>query len=130
MLDKQKKKELAADYTQTFRLMGVYQIRNVKNNKVLVAGTMDLDGARNRFEFCQQTRLNTTHEIQRDWLTYGADSFVFEELDRIQPREDVMVDASELRNYRSEVDALLELWLEKLQPYDEAGYNRRKHNKT
>jgi hypothetical protein len=31
-----------------------------------------------------------------------------------------------LKKYRVEVATLLELWLEKLQPYDDKGYNRPK----
>ena len=51
---------------------------------------------------------------------------MFEELDRIKPFEEIKSDASELKNYKDEVDALLELWLEKLQPYGDKGYNKPK----
>lgn len=125
-LDKQRKKELASAYKQSFRPMGVYQIRNVENGKVYVDGSMDLDGARNRLAFMKQTNLNTIMELQQDWNKYGGDCFVFEELDRIKPREEVLNDTSELKKYKDEVDALLELWLEKLQPYGDKGYNKTK----
>lgn len=126
MLDKQKKKELATNYKQTFRAMGVYQIRNTKNEKIFVNGSMDLDGMKNRLEFCKQMNTNTFNELQKDWSTFGGDSFVFEVLDRIEPRDEIMLDAADLKSYRAEVDALLDLWLEKLEPYDEKGYNKRK----
>ncbi|TBL81577.1 GIY-YIG nuclease family protein [Paenibacillus thalictri] len=126
MLDKQKKKELSTAYAQTFRSMGVYQIRNTENGKLYVDGTMDLDGARNRLEFMKQTKLNTIIELQRDWNTYGGDCFVFEELDRIKPKEEIITDKAELKQYRDEVKTLLELWLDKLQPYGDNGYNRPK----
>lgn len=125
-LDKQKKKELAAAYAQSFRPMGVYQIRNVKNGKILVLGSMDLTGARNRLSFMQQSNLNSIHELQSDWKIYGGDSFVFEELDLIKPREETMNDSSELNEYQQEVDALLELWIEKLEPFGDKGYNKPK----
>lgn len=126
MLDKQKKKELATNYTQTFRSMGVYQIRNTQNDKILVNSSMDLNGMRNRLEFCIQMNTNTFIELQKDWATFGGKSFVFEVLDEIEPREETVLDATDLKSYRGEVDALLELWLEKLEPYDDKGYNRRK----
>lgn len=126
MLDKQQKKELATNYKQTFRAMGVYQIRNTQNDKIFVNGSMDLDGMRNRLEFCKQMNTNTFNELQKDWTTFGGQVFVFEVLDRIEPRDEIMLDAADLKSYRSEVDALLELWLEKLEPYDEKGYNKRK----
>ncbi|OAS21597.1 GIY-YIG nuclease family protein [Paenibacillus oryzisoli] len=126
MLDKQQKKELATNYKQTFRAMGVYQIRNTQNNKIFVNGSMDLDGMRNRLEFCKQMNTNTFNELQKDWTTFGGQVFVFEVLDRIEPRDEIMLDAADLKSYRTEVDALLELWLEKLEPYEEKGYNKRK----
>ncbi|AWB44102.1 hypothetical protein DCC85_07645 [Paenibacillus sp. CAA11] len=127
-LDKQRKKELSASYTQTFRRMGVYQIRNVKNDKILVLGTMDLDGAKNRLAFQQQTKMNSIFEIAEDWKTFGGESFVFEELDQIKPKEESLGDSTELKKYKADVDALLELWLEKLQPYGERGYNKLKRS--
>ncbi|WP_025692741.1 GIY-YIG nuclease family protein [Paenibacillus zanthoxyli] len=125
-LDKQKKKELASAYAQSFRPMGVYQIRNVKNGKILVLGSMDLPGARNRFAFFQQTNMNSINELKQDWKEHGGDSFVFEELDQIKPREENLNDISELKEYQEEVDALLELWIEKLQPFGDKGYNKPK----
>lgn len=124
-MEKQRKRELGTAYSQSFRRMGIYQIRNVENGKILVLGSMDLDGAKNRLTFMQQTNMNTVFELQQDWNKYGAGSFVFEELDSIKPREEHLNDRSELKKYQAEVDALLELWIEKLQPYEEKGYNRR-----
>lgn len=125
-LDKQQKKELSTAYKQSFRAMGIYQIRNVENGKIFVDGSMDLDGTRNRLAFCKQTNSNTITELKQDWDIYGGDGFVFEELDRINPREEVVNDRSELNKYRDEVDTLLELWLEKLHPYGDKGYNKLK----
>ncbi|MCM3627043.1 GIY-YIG nuclease family protein [Paenibacillus glycanilyticus] len=124
-VEKQRKRELGTAYAQSFRRMGIYQIKNVENGKILVLGTMDLEGAKNRLAFMQQTNMNTVFELQQDWNKYGGSSFAYEELDTIKPREEHLNDRSELKKYQAEVDALLELWLEKLQPYDEAGYNRR-----
>lgn len=125
-LDKQKKKELASSYKQSFRRMGVYQIRNVKNGKIYVDGSMDLDGARNRLDFMKQTNLNSIFELAADWRLFGGESFEFEVLDEIKPREEVLSDLTELKGYQEEVDALRELWLEKLEPYGEKGYNKLK----
>lgn len=126
--DKNRKKEMAAAYVQTPRRMGVYQIRNTVNGKILVLGTMDLDGARNRLAFMQQSRLNSIIEIREDWKSAGGDAFVFEELDHIKPREEFTGTDAELAAYQEEVNALLEMWLEKLKPYGDTGYNRtRRH---
>lgn len=123
-MDKQRKKELASAYAQSFRPMGVYQIRNTRNGKVLIRSSMDLDGARNRFEFMKQMDTNTLPELKADWQQYGGGVFEFEELDRIKPREEQLADRSELKKYQDEVDALAELWVDKLQPYGDKGYHR------
>lgn len=126
-LDKQKKKDLASAFAQSWRPMGVFQIRNAVNGKIYVDGTMDLDGARNRLDFMKKTNMVAWMELKDDWSAHGPDAFLFEELDRIKPREESSADrAAESKAYKGEVDALLELWLEKLQPYGERGYNRRK----
>ncbi|WP_127583453.1 GIY-YIG nuclease family protein [Paenibacillus koleovorans] len=123
-MDKQRKKALADQYTQSFRTMGVYQIRNLVNGKRLLECTMDLNGMRNRFDFCKQMNTNTFTELRHDWTAHGPASFVFEELDRIEPREETAGGSDEQKKYKEEVEALLELWLEKLQPYGEQGYNK------
>jgi len=125
-LDKQQKKELATAYKQSFRPMGVYQIRNTENGKILVGGSMDLEGMNNRLTFSKQMNSNTFMELKDDWNRYGGEAFVFEVLDRIKPREEQMNDPSELAAYKEEVETLLDLWLEKLQPYGEKGYNKPK----
>ncbi|MDF2723130.1 MAG: hypothetical protein K0Q59_2805 [Paenibacillus sp.] len=127
-LDKQTKKQIASDYTQSHRPMGVYQIRNVQNDKIYVDGSVDLVGAKNRFDFYKQTNLNMITELQKDWATFGGSSFVFEELDRIKPREDEPYNPNDKKKYKEEVDTLLQLWLDKLQPYGDIGYNRPKRN--
>ncbi|MBO9609837.1 MAG: GIY-YIG nuclease family protein [Paenibacillaceae bacterium] len=123
---KQRKKELAAAYTQTIRPVGVYQIRNTSNGKVWVDGTMDLGGASNRFDFMKQTNMNTIFELREDWKTFGSSCFVFEELDRLKPKEEAAGDPGERARLQGELDVLLALWLDKLQPYDDKGYNKRK----
>ncbi|CAI6087373.1 GIY-YIG nuclease family protein [Cohnella sp. JJ-181] len=125
-MDKQRKKQLADAYTQTFRPMGVYQIRNTENGKVLVRSSMDLEGSRNRFEFMKQMNTNTLPELKTEWDRYGGGAFEFAELDRIKPREEQLADRSELKKYQDEVEALAELWVEKLQPYGDKGYHKLK----
>lgn len=125
-IDKQTKKQLASAYATTARPMGVYQIRNVKNGRILVEGTLDLPGAKNRLEFQKQTNTNTVIALQEDWNKFGADAFEFEELDRLKPPEEGTFDRAERLKYREEVEALTELWIEKLQPFGDAGYNRPK----
>ncbi|MBO9599778.1 MAG: GIY-YIG nuclease family protein, partial [Cohnella sp.] len=76
--------------------------------------------------FSKQMNTNTFMELKEDWGRYGGNAFVFEVLDTIRPREEQLNDPSELLPYKDEVETLLDLWLEKLQPYGERGYNKPK----
>ena len=57
-------------------------------------------------------------ELQQDWNRFGADQFAFEVIDCLEPSADPRQDA------RSDLAALEQLWLVKLRPYGERGYNR------
>jgi type II secretory pathway component PulK len=112
------KKELKNEYLQNHRPMGVFQIRNIVNDKVLIGASLDLSGIINRHKFQLKMGNHPNAALQAEWNEFGAESFAFEILDEITPKEG--------RNNREEVTVLEELWLEKSQPYGERGYNEKK----
>jgi hypothetical protein len=57
-LDK-KKKELKKEYQQNHTPMGVYQIRNTANDKVLIGTALNLTGAINSNRFPIERRLSS-----------------------------------------------------------------------
>lgn len=115
-----KDKELKRDYLQTLPQMGVWQIRNMVNEKVLIGLSLNLPGILNRHRFALQMGGHQNRALQADWHEFGADKFAFEVLDEITPKNDPSFDA------RAELTALEDLWLDKLQPYGERGYNEKK----
>ena len=118
-----KKKALKKAYLGTPKRMGVYQIRNIVNEKVLVGGTLNLDAIFNRHEFQLRMGKHPNVSLQKEWNQFGEDAFVFEVLDELASRE-------EMRNDSPEDVALLEaIWIEKLTPYGEQGYNDRKKDR-
>ena len=125
-LDKQKKKEIAAAYAKSFRPMGIFQLRNKENGKIFVGAAMDLDGMRNRIAFFGSPQEAPFHELKEEWARYGPERFEFEIVDRLKPKTDSLADPAELAAYKAELGGLLELWLDKLQPYGDKGYNKRK----
>jgi len=114
------KKELTSKYKQTIRPMGIYQIRNVRNGKIFLGSAKDLQGIINSNRFQLKNGLHTNKEMQIDFTTFGEQSFSFDILDQLEPKEDIRYD------YTEELKMLEEIWLEKLQPYNEKGYNSRK----
>jgi hypothetical protein len=98
--------------------VGVFAIRNRANGKVLVGSSLNVSGALNRARFELTQGIHRTYPaLQEDWNRHGADSFSFEVLDVLPPSEDPGVDP------REELRVLESLWLERLRPYGEAGYN-------
>jgi hypothetical protein len=114
------KKQLKKDYQQTPRAIGVFLIRNNLTDKVFVAAGPDLHGLINRHKFQLTNGSHANKQLQSDWNEFGARSFAFEIVDELSPRAGAETD------YRAEVAFLEGLWLEKLQPYGERGYNEPK----
>ena len=115
-----KKKERIREYKLNHTPMGVYQIRNLVNEKVLVGASPNLTGIINRHKFALEMGKHANAALQADWNEFGADKFAFEILDEIAPIEGADHD------YREDLNSLEELWLEKLEPFGEKGYNEKK----
>ncbi|MDX2033879.1 MAG: GIY-YIG nuclease family protein [Blastocatellia bacterium] len=114
---KERNKELKREYQQTPRPMGIWQIRNLANEKVLVGAALNLPGILNRHQFELRAGSHQNRALQADWNRYGEASFVFEVLDELTPSD------APARNYREELAFLEDLWLDRLQPCGERGYN-------
>src|SRR5438105_5069880 len=111
-----RKKELREEYKQTHTPMGIYQIRNLTNDKVFVGAALNLPGilTSNRVQLSAGNHPNK--QLQAEWDEFGSDSFAFEVVDELAATEGTGYD------YRTDLRFLEELWLEKLQPYGERGY--------
>ncbi|MBI1817474.1 MAG: GIY-YIG nuclease family protein [Deltaproteobacteria bacterium] len=97
--------------------MGIFAVRNRTNGKILLGASLNLPGSLNRTRFQLQHGSHKIAALQQDWTTYGADGFSFEVLDELPPVEDKSHD------YREDLNTLESLWLDKLRPYGDAGYN-------
>jgi hypothetical protein len=111
--------ELKQAYKEKPPEMGVYAVRNRANGKVLVGTSVNLPGMLNRVRFQLVHGGYRTHPaLQEDWNRYGADHFTFEVLDVLPPSEEPRT-----TDPKEELQVLEALWLERLRPYGEAGYN-------
>lgn len=110
------RKELVQQYKEMGIEAGVYQIKNLINNKILIKATPDLktmtgtrvtliaNGYRNK-------------KLQDDWNQYGEKAFLFEVLEVLDEKKEGFFDK------KDELKKLEKKWLEKLQPYGDSGYN-------
>jgi hypothetical protein len=100
--------------------MGIFQIRNEASGKIFVGSSMDLTAMFNRVRFQLFAGAHPNKELESDWRQLGADKFAFEVLEEIVPQDDPNYD------YKADLETMEDLWLEKLEPYGEKGYNERK----
>ncbi|GAB6991903.1 hypothetical protein JCM16418A_39530 [Paenibacillus pini] len=124
-MDHQRRKELVNEYMQTSPPMGVYQIRNTENGKLLVGSSINLSGFFNREEFILDSGSHMNKELQSDYNQFGKEAFVYETLEELKPDEQAANDLKQQKKYLTELGLMEEIWLEKLQPFDEKGYNKR-----
>jgi len=108
------------DYKLSHLPMGVFQVRNTVNGKVFVDSSLNIPGKINRLTFQLNLGQHPSKSFQADWNEFGKDVFEFETLEDVQPRQDVNY------NYAADLETLEDLWLEKLEPYGDNGYNERK----
>jgi hypothetical protein len=113
------RKKLIRQYKETRRPMGVYRVHNTRNGKSLVGASADLRAALNRHRAQLRLEVHSNRALQRDWQEMGPEAFEFEVLDTLAPPEQ--------RDYNPSEDlrVLEELWLDRLTPFDDRGYNAR-----
>ena len=114
------KKAAKLAYSASRRPIGIFQVRNLVNDKIFVGSTMNLDAMFNRIRFQLYAGSHPNKDLEADWKRYGTGKFAFEVLEEIFPRDDVNY------NFQADLETLEDLWLEKLQPYGEKGYNTKK----
>ena len=111
------RKEIHREYRERVKPSGVFQIKNTVNGKVLLGSSLNLEGPLNKHRFMLKINGHPNHELQKDWNELGADYFSFEILETVQ------LSGHPNFNLKDELTLLEEIWLEKLQPFGERGYN-------
>ena len=111
------KKDLIREYKQRIAPMGVFRVTNSANGKILVGSSKSLDTKFNSILFQLRIGRFPNPALQADFETFGEAKFSYEIIDALEPKDDL------LYNYDDDLKTLEELWLDKLRPYDEKGYN-------
>jgi len=105
------------EYKERKKPAGVFQVKNTANGKVLLGSSLNLKGPLNRDKFMLTMGSHRNEALQQEWDEFGEDKFVFEILEVVEVKDD------ENFNLKDELTLLEEIWLEKLQPFGEKGYN-------
>ena len=98
--------------------MGIYQIKNKANGKMLIGSNVNLPAILNRFK--AELKMGSCRNIvlQKEWKQFGPEMFEFKELELLEPADDPAYDPAE------DLHVLEELWMEKLSPFGDKGYNK------
>ena len=97
------------EYKQTRRPMGVYRIRNTRNDKSYVGFSMDLPARINRHKADLRFGSHKNTELLAEWKLFGESSFEFEVLDELGHDENSRANPAE------ELRILAEMWIRKLE---------------
>jgi group I intron endonuclease len=110
--------EIRRAYKETPRQAGIFQVKNLKNGKVLLGSSTNLHGPLGKHRFMLSIGRHDNLALQNDWNQFGSDAFVFEILEVAKPKDDPTF------SMEDELTLLEQIWLEKLQPFAERGYNQ------
>lgn len=134
-VDKEKRKQLTAEYQERERMMGVFQIKNNTNGKVYIGGSTNLDALWGKEQFILNIDGHANKELQKEWKQFGSENFSFLVLETVKLDQKIRYDYKDVldpegrqpvdmvRQYNREVAELKEQWVEKLRPYGEKGYH-------
>lgn len=114
MIDKE---ALKKQYKENPYPMGVYKIENKVNGKIFIGSARNLNARINRHKGELKFGGDNVKPLQEDYIKYGEENFSFEIIDTLKPVEDPEY------NYKEDLEVLEQMWLEKLQPYGDKGYN-------
>ncbi len=113
-----KRKALKKTYLETYTPPGVLKITNLVNGKIYLAANLNVNALLTRNKVELRMGWHRNEELVWDFKEFGVENFTFEVLEYVEENNDPQ------HNYHSDVARLLDLWLEKLQPYGEKGYNK------
>ena len=118
IMDPERKKALLREYKETPLPMGVFQIKNNVTGKLLLLKALNLPGIINRHQLELRRGMHRNRQLQQDWNQYGESAFSFDILDSLKPEEYLP------EYYPTALNDLFDVWLEKLQPFGDAGYHK------
>lgn len=111
------RQERKREYKEQKKSAGVFQVKNTANGKVLLGSSLNLHGPLNSHKFMLTIGKHRNEALQKEWNAFGADKFVFEILEVVKESDDPSFDVGD------ELTLLEQIWLEKLEPFGDRGYN-------
>ena len=111
------RQDIKREYRERKKPAGVFQVKNTANGKVLLGSSLNLEGPLNGHKFMLTIGRHRNETLQKEWNDFGPETFVFEVLEVVKVNDNPDFDIND------ELTLLEQIWLEKLQPFGERGYN-------
>ncbi|MED1205534.1 GIY-YIG nuclease family protein [Heyndrickxia acidicola] len=111
----ERKKELKQQFKEAKIEAGVYQIRNLENDKVYISSTRNFKTLTGK-KFSLEMGTETNKALQKEWNTYGKEAFAFEILETLK-------DDNGNIDKKYALIKLLEKWMDQIKPFGEKGYH-------
>ncbi|URN92661.1 MAG: GIY-YIG nuclease family protein [Candidatus Pristimantibacillus lignocellulolyticus] len=119
-MDMSKRKELLEEYKLIKTYMGVAQIKNKQNGKIYIDSYNNLKNKWLTLQMQLDAGRFANAQLQKDWKEFGSDAFEYEVLEQKE--------ADKVTDMRWELKVILKPWLQKLQPFEDKGYNKPQKN--
>lgn len=110
--------EIRRAYKEAPRQAGVFVVKNLRNGKVLLGSSTNLHGPLNKHRFMLSIGRHDNQALQSDWNQFGSGAFAFEIVDAFEPRDEPGFCIED------ELTLLEQIWIERLQPFGDRGYNQ------
>ena len=102
------RKERLRQYKETPRAMGVYLVRNTASGTAFIGSSVNIPGTLNRLRFQLEMGAHPDRALQAQLDAVGADAFLFEALDTLEPPTDPDHDPAD------DLATLEDMWLDRL----------------
>jgi group I intron endonuclease len=111
------RQDIIREYKERKKPAGIFLVKNTVNGKFLLGSSLNLEGPLNSHKFMLTIGKHRNEALQKDWNEFGGDQFVFEILEIVKVKDDPDF------NLADELTLLEQIWIEKLQPFGDRGYN-------
>ena len=113
------KKELKNQYKELKFPMGVFQIKNQINGKILLDSGLNMSAKWKRHLTELKFGSHRNKVLQQEWNQFGENAFVYEVIAELEYKDPT-------ENYGKEVAVLETMYLEELAPFGKKGYHKLK----
>lgn len=115
-MDKKNRKELLEKFKQIKTYMGVIKITNTSNGKIFLDSYPNLKNKWLNIQGQLDIGRFPNLQLQKEWNELGSEAFTYEVLEEKE--------SDEVADVKWELKKMKKLWLEKLKPYGDKGYNK------